>query len=75
MAKLPESLELFSNETDLQINVLDTTRPVAARFFDWLKNFLPIAPGPIAYQAVGHNFPHQPRRLFSGQPLPHRKAC
>lgn len=51
-----QSLELFSNETDLQINVLDTTRPVAARFFDWLKSFLPLAPGPIAYQAVGHNF-------------------
>jgi 23S rRNA (uracil1939-C5)-methyltransferase len=51
-----QSLELFSNETDLQINVLDTTRPVAARFFDWLKKFLPIAPGPIAYQAVGHSF-------------------
>ena len=51
-----KSLELFSNETDLQINVLDATRPIAARFFDWLKNFLPIAPGPIAYQAAGHNF-------------------
>jgi 23S rRNA (uracil1939-C5)-methyltransferase len=51
-----QSLELFSNETDLQINVLDTTRPVAARFFDWLKKFLPIAPGPIAYAAVGHSF-------------------
>jgi len=51
-----QSLELFSNETDLQINVLDTTRPVAARFFDWLKKFLPLAPGPIAYQAVGHSF-------------------
>jgi 23S rRNA (uracil1939-C5)-methyltransferase len=51
-----QSLELFSNETDLQINVLDTTRPVAARFFEWLKGFLPIAPGPISYQAVGHTF-------------------
>jgi len=51
-----QSLELFSNETDLQINVLDSTRPIAARFFDWLKKFLPLAPGPIAYQAVGHSF-------------------
>lgn len=51
-----QSLELFSNETDLQINVLDTTRPVAARFFDWLRTFLPIAPGPIAYEAAGHTF-------------------
>jgi 23S rRNA (uracil1939-C5)-methyltransferase len=51
-----QSLELFSNETDLQINVLDTTRPVAARFFGWLKGYLPIAPGPIAYEAVGRSF-------------------
>lgn len=51
-----QSLELFSNETELQINVLDSTRPVAARFFDWLKNSLPIAPGPISYSAVGHSF-------------------
>jgi 23S rRNA (uracil1939-C5)-methyltransferase len=51
-----QSLELFSNESDLQINVLNSTRPVAARFFDWLKKFLPLAPGPIAYQAAGHNF-------------------
>jgi 23S rRNA (uracil1939-C5)-methyltransferase len=51
-----QSAELFSNETDLQINVLETTRPVAARFFEWLKKFLPIAPGPIAYRAAGHEF-------------------
>jgi 23S rRNA (uracil1939-C5)-methyltransferase len=51
-----QSLELFSNETDLQINVLDTTRPVAARFFDWLKKFLPLAPGPVAYEAAGYTF-------------------
>ena len=51
-----QSLELFSNETELQINVLDTTRPVAARFFDWLKKWLPIAPGPISYTAAGHMF-------------------
>ncbi len=51
-----KSVELFSNETDLQINVLDSSRPVAARFFDWLRKSLPIAPGPISYQAVGHEF-------------------
>lgn len=51
-----QSLELFSNESELQINVLDSTRPVAARFFDWLRNSLPIAPGPISYSAVGHVF-------------------
>ncbi len=51
-----QSLELFSNESELQINVLDSTRPVAARFFDWVRNSLPIAPGPVSYEAVGHKF-------------------
>ena len=51
-----QSIELFSNESELQINVQDTTRPVAARFFDWLKKFLPIAPGPVSYEAIGHTF-------------------
>jgi 23S rRNA (uracil1939-C5)-methyltransferase len=51
-----QSLELFSNETELQINVLDSTRPVAARFFEWLKKWLPLAAGPINYQAAGHTF-------------------
>ena len=36
--------------------MLDTTRPVAARFFDWLRTVLPIAPGPIVYAAGGHDF-------------------
>jgi 23S rRNA (uracil1939-C5)-methyltransferase len=51
-----QSLELFSNETELQINVLDSTRPVAARFFEWLKKWLPLAAGPINYEAAGHSF-------------------
>ena len=46
-AKRPEwpgflrSLELFTNESELQMNIVDSTRPVAARFFDWLKTLLP----------------------------------
>lgn len=51
-----KSLELFSNETELQINVLDTTRPVASRFFEWLKGELPIVPSSIAYKAAGYDF-------------------
>ncbi len=51
------SLELFTNGTDLQVNVLDSTKPVAARFFEWLKSILPqLAPGPITYDAVGFRF-------------------
>jgi len=30
-----EELELFTNESDLQLNVLETKRPLARRFFEW----------------------------------------
>jgi len=29
------AVELFTNETQMQVNVLETERPVARRFFDW----------------------------------------
>lgn len=29
-------IEIFSNETDVQINVLETDRPVARSFYDWM---------------------------------------
>lgn len=51
------SLELFTNETQLQINILDSARPVAARFFEWCATLLPsLAPGAIEYAAAGHTF-------------------
>ena len=46
-----------TNGTDLQLNVLDSTRPVAARFFDWCETFLPsLVPGVIKYAAAGLDF-------------------
>jgi 23S rRNA (uracil1939-C5)-methyltransferase len=51
------SLELFTNETELQVNIVDSTRPVAARFFDWLKTLLPsFAVGAIEYRAGGESY-------------------
>jgi 23S rRNA (uracil1939-C5)-methyltransferase len=51
------SLELFTNEDQLQMTLVDTNRPVAARFFDWCASFLPgFAPGAIDYRAAGHIF-------------------
>ncbi len=51
------SLEIFSNESQIQLTVLDTNRPVAARFFDWTKTFLPPqVDGALEYQALGYNF-------------------
>ena len=61
-AKQPEwpdflrSLEMFTNETELQLNV-DSVRPVGARFFRWCETFIPgVAHGPIEYSAAGHAF-------------------
>jgi 23S rRNA (uracil1939-C5)-methyltransferase len=55
--KFLRSLEIFSNETQLQITVLDSNRAVAARFFEWTKSFLPPqVDGAIEYQALGYTF-------------------
>ncbi|MGO9095796.1 MAG: class I SAM-dependent RNA methyltransferase [Bryobacteraceae bacterium] len=35
------SLELFTNETEVQLNVLETGQPVAQRFFDWCAERVP----------------------------------
>lgn len=51
------SLEVFTNEQDVQLNVLDSARPVAARFFQWCSGFLPsLVRGALEYQAAGHTF-------------------
>jgi 23S rRNA (uracil1939-C5)-methyltransferase len=51
------SLELFTNGREIQVNVLESNRPVAARFFTWLKELMPaIAAGAIDYEAVGYRF-------------------
>jgi 23S rRNA (uracil1939-C5)-methyltransferase len=51
------SLEIFTNETELQLNVVDAVRPVAARFFRWCGSFLPgLVQGAIEYSAAGHTF-------------------
>ncbi|MBV9670303.1 MAG: class I SAM-dependent RNA methyltransferase, partial [Acidobacteriales bacterium] len=51
------SLELFSNGSELQLNVLDTNRPVAATFFEWCGTFLPsLVQGALYYPAAGFRF-------------------
>lgn len=51
------SLELFTNESQLQMTILDSARPVAARFFEWCASFLAsLASEPIEYSAAGHTF-------------------
>jgi len=36
-----ETLEVFSDEEHLQLNVIDTKRPVARRFFEWCGEHIP----------------------------------
>lgn len=62
-AKQPEwpeflrSLEIFTNEAQVQLNIVDSVRPVAARFFRWCETVFPsLASGAIEYSAAGHTF-------------------
>ena len=44
------SIEVFTNEIDVQINVVDTERPLAKRFFDWCAEEIPgYANGAVEY--------------------------
>jgi 23S rRNA (uracil1939-C5)-methyltransferase len=51
------TLELFTNETDVQLNAIDTNQPIARRFFDWCTEAIPgFAPAAIEYAAAGETF-------------------
>lgn len=53
------SIEFFTNERDVQVNVLETMagQRVARPFFDWMEAELPgAATGPIDYAANGRQF-------------------
>ena len=52
-----KSVELFTNETDVMVNVLDASQPVAKRFFDWCAERIPGADrGYLEYTAAGRTF-------------------
>lgn len=51
------SLEVFTNEEQIQLNITDSARPVAARFFEWCGTFLPsLASDAIVYNVGPHSF-------------------
>jgi len=51
------SIELFTNQTEVQLNVLDAERPVARRFFEWCAQHIPgAAAGALDYPAGGDLF-------------------
>ena len=48
-----ETIELFTNEREIQLNVLETGKPVAQRFFDWISDEIEgITPGAIEYEGL-----------------------
>lgn len=59
------SIELFSNETEVQLNVLDADRPVARRFFDWCAERIPgAAAGTLDYPAAWFTYRVWNRSFF-----------
>lgn len=55
--KFLRSLEVFTNESEVQLHIVDSMRPVAARFFEWCGTFLSgLAEDAIHYQAGGYKF-------------------
>jgi 23S rRNA (uracil1939-C5)-methyltransferase len=44
------SLEIFTDENAVQLHVVETNRPVAARFFEWMTDLIPgCVPGALDY--------------------------
>jgi 23S rRNA (uracil1939-C5)-methyltransferase len=51
------SFELFTNERETQLNVLETERPIAKGFFEWAAREIPgLVSGPLVYNAAGYDF-------------------
>ncbi len=70
------SLEVFTNGTDVQLSIMDSVRPVAARFFEWCGTFLPsLVSGAIEYQAAGTEISNQPWIFFSSEPVSDGWPC
>ena len=51
------AVEIFTNEDQVQLNVLESERPVARRFFDWCAEAIPgFVPGALDYSAVAGSY-------------------
>jgi 23S rRNA (uracil1939-C5)-methyltransferase len=65
------SLEVFTDEQQVQLNVLETDRPVARRFFDWCGENIPgLVEGALDYRGefrVGSNSFFQVNRFLLDQ--------
>ncbi len=51
------AIEVFTNETETQLNVLESERPVAKRFFEWCAETVPgFVTGLLDYPAAGFRY-------------------
>lgn len=51
------NIEIFTNETEVQLNVLETDRPLAKGFFEWAAGQISgLVSGPLDYPAAGFRF-------------------
>ncbi len=63
--KFLKSLEVFTNETDVQLNVVDTNAPIAKHFFDWMEHEVAgVKPGAITYPGAGYDWKVSYRSFF-----------
>jgi len=63
--KFVRSIELFTNESQVQLNVIDSAQPVARRFFEWCAEAIPGArAGSLDYPAAGRLFRVSRRSFF-----------
>jgi 23S rRNA (uracil1939-C5)-methyltransferase len=59
------SVELFTNESEVQLNVLEADRLVAKRFFEWCAEGMPgAAAGSLDYRAAGQDYRVSHRSFF-----------
>lgn len=59
------SLEVFTNENEVQLNVLETGRPLARRFFEWCAERIPgLVSGALDYPAQGGLYRVSARSFF-----------
>ncbi len=59
------TIELFTNESEVQVNILAADRPVARHFFEWCGEHFPgPAAGWLDYQAAGDTFRVSHRSFF-----------
>ncbi len=60
-----KTLEVFTNESDVQVNVLDSERPVARWFFDWCAEQIPgAAAGSLEYKTANDKYRVGHRSFF-----------